>query len=280
MQIILNSMATLATSWSSKVSLLFILLSQVGHAQLIHQETLKSEKSIVSYSLDRTGNIYLSFKDGLIVKYNAELDSLNSFSPVRVDEFKLLEAWHGFQVFAFNQKFQDFILFDRFLSRETRYSLGESGVLFVALATVSSDQNLWLLEENGLRLIKYDFKTREVILDVAIQVWLENIDHSFKFIREYQNLLFLVDENGDTYVFDNLGNYLKKYLSAKNGYLSFSGENSYFLESSFLVEKNLYNEHITKHQLDDSEYLAALVFNKNLYLIKEKQVDRYLLPKN
>ena len=267
--------------WLSLIlSLLFIVVSLKGQAQLIPGKDRAIEPSIIAFSMDRTGNIFLALEGGTIRKLSPELDSLLSYNPTRVGDFELLEAWHGFQVFAFNRKFQDFVLQDRFLSRESRYNLGQTGLFYIDLATLSSDQNLWLLEQNDLRLMKYNFRSREVILDIGLAPWLDDIDHKFSFIREYQNLLFLVDKGSGTHVFDNLGNYIKKIDTAGAVYLSFDGEYLYYLSAGQLVQQSLYAENISAIELPPASYKGVVVFKDKVYLLSERKIEEYLFNKN
>ena len=265
---------------SITASLLLVFLSISVKAQLTWQRSITSAKKIITYSLDRTGNLYVSYENGEITKFSPNLDSLKSFSPERVDQFRLIEAWHGFQIFAFNQKFQDFVLLDRFLTRDTKYSLGETGLFYITLATFSSDQNLWLLEENGLRLVKYDFKSGQVIIDVSLDTWLDNNDHDFTFLREYQNQLYLVDKNSGIYIFDNLGNFIKKSTIAGISSLSFFGENLYYIKEANLIEKGLYSEQLQAFSLDEVKNTGVLVFDKKVYLIQDKAVQLLSFPGN
>ena len=267
--------------WPSLLLSLFLLLKGFsGSAQLIPADSVRTTHEIIAYSADRTGNIFVETEGGSIIKYSRELDSLAAYNPSRVGDFKLIEAWHGFQVFAFSQKFQDFVLLDRFLARENRYNLGETGMYFVDLATISSDQNLWLFEENGLRLMKYNFRSGETVLEVNLDQWLTNSNHEFSFIREYQNLIFLQDIESGTYVFDNMGNFIKQINTGGANYLSFYNESAYFLRPGELVQLGLYSNDLRAFRLPNKEYIGAIVFNDQVFLFETNIIRRFVIPKN
>lgn len=262
------------------LSLGLLLSVNQGFSQITIEDSIVTTKNIVAYSLDRSGNLFLTLEGGTITKYSSELDSLLSYYPTRVGDFRLLEAWHGFQVLAFNSKFQDFILMDRFLSRESRYNLGKTGMFYVDLATLSGDQNLWLLEENGLRLMKYDFKAGEIILDISLDNWLDMTDHDFSFIREYQNLLFLVDKNSGIYIFDNLANFLRKVALEDIDYISMSEESMFYLSTENLLELNLYSNISREIRLGNEVATGVLVYKNIGYLVSAKRVKRFRFPEN
>ena len=48
------------------------------------------------------------------------------------------------------------------------------------------------------------------ISKVALDLMLGNQPHEVIYLKEYQNLLYLVDKNSGIWVFDNLGNFKKK----------------------------------------------------------------------
>lgn len=267
--------------WSIIILSQLLLVKGVdGFAQMAFKDSLVTESRISAYSIDQQGNIFLGFDNGTITKYNTELDSLLSYNPTRVGKFSLIEAWHGFQVFAFNNKFQDFILLDRFLSRESRYALGETGMYYVDLSTLSGEQNLWLIEENGLRLMKYDFKAREIILDISLNNWLDNQEHAFTFMREYQNLLFLIDKNSGIYVFDNLANIIRKIYVVNVDYVSLSGETLYYLTDEAIISMNLYSNVQSEIKIDQRDYKGLLVFKNFGYLVSDQRVEMIEIPEN
>ena len=264
-----------------RVSLILLLLSSSSaFSQLLPSRSLVTDKEITGFSIDRTDNVFIAFEGGAITKYNDALDSMVSFSSVRVGNYNLIEAWHGFQIFAFNEQFQDYILLDRFLTRETRFTLGETGLLFINLGTISSDQNLWLLEENQLLLSKYNIKSRELEISVPLEQVIDNSDHNFSFMKEYQNLLFLADKSTGIYVFDNLGNFLRKIETIGALHFSFYNESLYFLNANVLHEVNLYSNESTEFTLSKNDYIGVLAKDKKVLLIRKNGLDEYLLKKN
>ena len=168
-------MAQHVNLWSFRASLIiglfFTLLSSYGQSIAIDSLLVKDE--ITTFSQDRTGNIFLTFKGGAITKYSPIMDSLISFSPNKLGNITLLEAWHGFQIFAFFKEFQEFALLDRFLTRNTRFQLSQSSANYVNMCAISSDQNLWIFEENQFRLIKLNLSIRAIDIEIPLEFVLD-----------------------------------------------------------------------------------------------------------
>ena len=154
----------------------------ISYSQSISDSLLVADE-ITAFSQDRTGNIFLTFKGGAITKYSPSMDSLISFSPEKLGDISLLEAWHGFQIFAFYEEFQEFALLDRFLTRDTRYRLSQSSANYVDMCAISSDQNLWVFEENQLRLIKLNLNIRTIDIEVPLEFVLDANEHKITFLR-------------------------------------------------------------------------------------------------
>lgn len=238
-------------------------------------DTLLVNDEITAFSQDRTGNIFLTFKGGAITKYSPSMDSLISFSPKKLGDISLLEAWHGFQIFAFYAEFQEFVLLDRFLTRDTRYPLSQSSVNYVDMCAISSDQNLWIFEENQLRLLKLNLNIRAIELEVPLEFVLDANEHNITFLREYQNLVFLVDEYSGIYVLDNLGNFLRKIDAPGIKNCSFNGEHLFYLQENEVHDINLYQGSHAIIKISAGDYLGVLPLAEALLVVKKDMVIKF-----
>lgn len=256
-----------------KILLIFLFLPFLLEAQILKKDSIVTTATITAFSTDRSGNIFISLEGGTITKYSPELDSILSYSPQKNGEFSLLEAWHGFKIFGYRKNYQEFYIFDRFLTRDTRYDLDKTGGLFANLATFSSEQNLWVIEESEFRLYKVNLKTNELILSVPLEQVIGPGDHNFTFIREYQNLLFLADTNTGIYIFDNLGNYLKNMPVPGISQFSFKNKEILFIEHDKLHLRPLYQSGDKAIDLGLSQgYSGVLVSGEQIVLVAPHQI--------
>jgi hypothetical protein len=217
----------------------------------------------------------VSFKDGSITKYSENLDSLLSFSPTKIGSINNLEAWHGFKVFCFYQQFQEYTIFDRYLSRESRYQISASSLDFVNIATISSDEDLWLIEQNGLRLIKYSTSIRQPVIEIPLEFVIDPVKHQLTYIKEYQNLVFIVDSASGIYVFDNLGNYLTKIAVQGIDRCTFLADNIIFWGEKLLTIQNLYDGNKKQIDLPNNEPLIGILVSSNdLFLIGPSSITK------
>lgn len=266
-------------------SLIVSLIAFLGFAQfeLIGQpgvvDSLLVENKITAFSKNRSGEIFLAFEGGTITKYNESLDSIISFSPSKIGDITLLEAGHGFQIFTFYNEFQEFAILDRFLTRDTRYDLSQTSANYIDNCTFSRDQNIWAFEENKMRLVKINLSIREVVVEVPLEFIIDSQDHKISFIKEYQNLVFIVDELSGIYIFDNLGNYLRKVEAKGVEQCSFNKDHLYYVEGNQLQVISLYSKDRQLIQLPEDLYLGVLATPEYLYLVLPNEVRSIMHPK-
>jgi hypothetical protein len=254
----------------------FVQFELIGQPSVI--DSLQVETKITAFSKNRSGDIFLAFEGGGITKYNGSLDSIISFSPSKIGDITLIEAGLGFQIFTFYNEFQEFAILDRFLTRDTRYDLSQTSANYIDNCTFSRDQNLWAFEENQMRLVKINLSIREVIVEVPLEFIIDSQDHKISFIKEYQNLVFIVDELSGIYIFDNLGNYLRKIEVQGVRQCSFNNDNLFFIAENELHILSLYNVGGQLIKLPEDPYLGVLATPENLYLILPKEVRSIMHP--
>ncbi len=251
-------------------SKLLFLISSLFPAFLVAQtpnqkDSICFSNTIIDYSNDTSGNIYLSFKGGSITKLSPTLDSLYTYSPIKVGDTKLLDAGNGLYIFAFYDFFQEYVLTNRFLSSPTRTKLSDIPLDYIDIATQSQDNNIWVMETSGFRLIKYNTILKRVESETLLTTIIENADNDFIYIKEFQNQVFLVDKNSGIYIFDNLGNFLRK-VKAQTSKVNFYENYMYYLEDAQLVKKELYTNKTTRTPFVNKT-IGVLLHRKNTYII-------------
>lgn len=234
--------------------------------ELTSVDSICFNSKITNYSIDASGGLYISLEGGSITKYSASLDSLFTFSPTKVGNTTLLEASNGLVIFAYYDFFQEYVITDRFLSRPVRTKLSSSSLDYIDLATQSLDNNIWLIENAGFRLIKYNVGVDRIEIETALNTVIDTQENDFTFIKEYHNQVFLVDKNSGIYVFDNLGNFSKK-IEAKTDKCSFQGNLIIYLEENEMVMLDLYAGAETRKKVINNNLIGVLKHaNSNYYL--------------
>jgi hypothetical protein len=103
----------------------------------------------------------------------------------------------------------------------------------------------------------------------------------FRFLRQYQNNLYLVDRTTGIFVFDNLGNYRKKLPFPGLDFVTFRGDELVYLGGNQLHFFHLYN--LTERTqplppgLDATTVRQVLLGDQYAYFVTAKGIAIYQL---
>ena len=233
--------------------------------------------SPTTFSIDRNGSVYLLDAKRNLIKLDTLGQVLYTFSPASRGRISMVEAWNPMKVFLFYEDRQELVLLDRFmrpLAASRLFDLNYTGN--VRAATLTPDDSYWLFNESDFTLSKMDLRYQKPIVETPLNLILDKTRFDVRFVREYQNMVYLLDHNGGVYVFDNLGNYKKKLPFTGLSYIGFKGNELYFVKDGQLHFFELYQLQTRTIALPaGNSYTSALVGPASLYLFTAKQVEVY-----
>lgn len=245
----------------------FIPPSTSSPLRFIRSFTLPSKTALVSQ--DRAGNIYYVDSLDNILKYDSTGQFLVQFSPQEPYHTTLIESWHSISTFTFHQDAQTIRFIDRFLTEKSFFEIVHPEIGFAELATISSDNQCWVLDNSDYSLKKLNLKTNELIINNPLALIVKEQEHSPIFLKEYQNQVYLQDQTQGVLVFDLMGNYKKTLPIYEDKIISFYNNYLYYQQ-----EDTLHLYHLYDYQ--DKTYTTSFVPDNTL-LIKNKI---YLFHKN
>lgn len=231
-------------------------------------------------SLDRRGNLYVADERNNLRQFSPDGQLLATYSPPLVGHTGSVEAWNAAKILVYYDDRQELLLLDRFLAPigGTRFSeVIDNGL--IRLATIAPDDNLWLLNESNLTLLQYSSGQQRVTVTTPLDVLLGRIKPDFRFLREYQNNLYLVDRVGGIWVFDNLGNFRKRLPITDVSWVGFRGNELYYLKDGLLHFYHLYNFQERTMLLPTPDAAQVLVGEQYLYALTPTGFAVYQLPR-
>jgi hypothetical protein len=237
----------------------------------------KLENSVRIIKTDRFGNFYLNDARGNIIK----LDSLGQFqlefAPAQYGQLTSLESWTTLRIFLFYQDIQQYAFLDRYLNPSEFLRLPEGLFGMVALASPSSDNQLWLLDMSPLNLIKFDINFNIVSLSQPLHQLSDTIKLQPYQLMEYQNRVYLGDSELGILVFDNLGNYLRTIKKSGVDAFYLLNEELYYLKSNQLHFASVYQDDYRLVDLPDTSipYQHAVLTNSKAILISNQRLFMY-----
>lgn len=268
------------SEFKSSIVIIFLLclpvFTIICKGQTLQLATTIPIKNPEKVSIDRFNNIYIAEAKGNIHQFNSSGKLLQTFSPTKPGTISSIEAWQAVTIFVFYQDFQQILFLDRFLTPTPLISLDDLQTGFIRLATISNDQNLWMIDETDLSLKKYNLKQNNFPIISPLNLQLNQKKMDLNLMREYQNLLFINDRINGILIFDILGNYLRNIPEKEIGYFNFLKNEIYYLKNNEIKFLNIYDHQertITTPGQDQNKFVLAT--DKQIYLISDSSLKIY-----
>ncbi|MGV3585457.1 MAG: hypothetical protein ACO1OF_00500 [Adhaeribacter sp.] len=230
-------------------------------------------------SLDRLSNIYVTDAKNILYKFDPSGKATQTFSPPATGHVANVEAWNMVKTLLFYDDRQQITLLDRFLTPITSARLSDFTNGIIRTATLAADDRVWLLNESDVTLSKVDIRYPDAVLKTELNQILTESAGDIRFMREYQNNLYILDRVSGIYIFDNMGNYKKKLPIAGLNYIGFKDEDLYYVKENQLIFLNLYTQKIRTVNLPAGKsYQKVLAGEKFYYFFTPAGFDIYSLP--
>lgn len=226
-------------------------------------------------SLDRRGTLYVVDRQNNIVQLSNEGQILNTYSPAVTGHISQLEAWNTTKILAFYDDRQQLLLLDRFLAPLTQVRTADFLDGTIRAATIAPDDRLWLFDESNIALEQFDLNQQRPTISTPMDLLIGRSKPDFRFLRQYQNNVYLVDRAGGILVFDNLGNYRKKLPFVGLTYVGFLGDELYYVADNKLKFFHLYTFTERSQPLPDVDIQQVLVSEQYVYALLADQIKLY-----
>ena len=244
-------------------AIFFLAAFQIGSftfAQELKKIKVFQPGKIENVSIDRLGNFFLIFKNGTVRKYDANGKVLASLKNSKA--LTLLEPWFHPKIFIYEQENHICTTYDRNFQNGEIYQIDPSVAINPQLACPTNDNNLLVFD-------KADYSVKSVTpfrQEVIAEFYLDSAEMHphFTYLREYQNLIFLLDKNSGISIYNKEGKKINQ-LRTTSGNFGFFGEELYFLQSSKIVFFDLYTEKIRELKIADSKFV--LVSDERILLV-------------
>ncbi len=215
---------------------------------------------IENVSIDRLGDFFLIFKNGEIKKYDANGKVLASLKSGIIPT--LIEPWFHPKIFVYNQRGQQILTYDRNFQSPDAIQLDPSVAIKPMLACPTNDNKLLVLDGADFSMKRVNPSNNQVIEEFYIDTL--EAKPNFTFMKEYQNLIFLLDKNSGIVIYNNIGKKVNQLKTDANNF-GFYGYQLYFLQDDKIVFFDLYTEKVRLETIGYGEY--ALVSDERILLV-------------
>lgn len=256
---------------SKRFAILPLLLLWISIAQ--GQSDFKKLKSwkakgVTSIAVDRIGNFFIEQSNGRISKYDPDGNQLAKISKTKAT---LLEPWYHPSIFVYKSQ-QAYSVYGRNFENRKDYIIDPAIAIEPYLACPTHDNKLWVLDKADWSAKKINPLTNEVIQEFFIN---STTQSDFIFIREYLNLLILVDKNRGIIVMNHLGKEIESIIVQKPDAVHFFGEDLYYIEAGKLKFFNLTTEERYEITLPPDTQQALLTDERLLTVNSTNQLILY-----
>lgn len=252
--------------------LIFWLAPFLGYSQSDFKK-IKSwkAKSTDLISVDRLGNFIFLEKSGRMIKYDGDGKKLATSGKQPVT---LVEPWFQPTIFVYNRNKQHYNLLDRNFESSSTYAVDSAWAIEPILVCPTHDNRLWVLDQADWSLKKVLPATNQVIQEFNLAP--ENVEQSkFIYLREYLNLVFLLDKNSGIVILNHLGKVIERISVPGLSGLYFFGDELYFVQDGKLKYFNLLTSQWREHAIPSNTVQAIITDERLITLNINKVVTLY-----
>ncbi len=233
-----------------------------------------------SLEVDATGNIYLITSGNQLKKINADGDSIAVFNDVRrYGNVSYIDVSNPLKTLVYYKNYSTIVILDRLLSVRNTLNLRNRQIFRVNAVTTSYDNNLWIFDEQELKLKKINETGKLLLESNDLRLQIDKIP-SAVFLTDVENTIYLYDPEQGLFLFDQYAAY--KYMLPYNHWTSVSVGNNKLLG----ISQNKLNifDMVTKNlrtiSLPETFIKADIlrVVNNRLYVLYKDNLCIYGLP--
>ena len=230
-------------------------------------------------SFDTKDQIFSSNIQGDIFLFDSKGIEKNYFSPPRQGQLHQLEAAWTVNIFTFSSDLQQYRILDRFLNPLAENGFLQVNVTLAKAATLGNNNVIWIWDESDFSLKRLDYLRNTILDSQPLNLILNSESLSVTEIREFKNRLFMNIPNSGVYVFDNQGNFIKKFDLKNQERLCYFQEQLLWLEDGFIWTLNLQTlEKRPAIQIPNAEFEGIQIGQEFMTLTHKNRIQVYRVP--
>lgn len=217
-------------------------------------------------TVDRLGNFFLVLKNGKVNKYDANGKRIASLKSKRVD---LIEPWFHPSIFVFDRANKKFSRYGRYFENPIETDIDASWAIEPYLVSIRADNHVWILDKADATLKHINPMTGATVSEIPIDTAQFKTKPLFTHLREYQNMLFVLDQQSGILIFSILGKQIEHIQKKGIQNFNFVGEELYYADGNTLKFFDLTTE-ATREVKVEGTHKFALVTDERMILIDTK----------
>jgi hypothetical protein len=235
-------------------------LATTGFTQNILR-TINIPQGVHAVYLDRAGEFYIHQADTILKKFSAEG---NLLEQSKINFPTIFDPWYGIELQLYYSPQTKYQVLNHHLQFKREQAINEAFAIEPYLVCLSGEKNYWVLDKADWSIKRINNTLEKVEIEKRIPSQYTK-SPAFKFMREYQHFLFLLDQQMGILIFNGIGNVVHHLAKANIDYFNFMGEELYYKAGSEITYYNLFDGSTRKEQIDPT---IKHLFIADRYLIK------------
>lgn len=260
---------------------LLIFLCICSSVQAQEDSVFKFRKKIAGnfswFTIDNLDNVYLINESDRLKKLGPKGDSVAVFNDVkRYGKLWSVDVSNPLRLLLYYRNFSTLVFLDRLLNIRNSIDLRKQGILSVKAVANSYDNNIWLFDEQEVKLKKIDEQGKLLLESVDCRQLFDSVPSPEQII-DCDGYVYLYDPQKGFYVFDYYGAYKNRLHFTGWQNVDASGNNIYGFSENKFFSYRINSLNLREYNLPKffSDYSSIKAKNNTVYLLKEKGVEVY-----
>jgi hypothetical protein len=223
-------------------------------------------------SVDQLGNFYALLESGTLRKYSPDGKVMAEHSLPSAGSVTLLECWNQLKPFYYLRGSQSYTLMDHHLVSQGSFELDPSFAVDPLLACPGNNNTIWILDGADLSLKRVNRMINRVEMEISLPSSSFPAQPDLLYLREYQNMLFLLERATGIHVFSILGKPVKHIEAEGLVSFNFMGEELYYLLGDRIQLVDLFTGE-TREVPVKAPAASAFVSDERIFLVAGDKVE-------
>ena len=229
--------------------------------------------------IDILNNLYLITASNQLKKISSRGDSMAVFNDVKkFGNPSLIDVTNPLKVLLYYKNFATVVMLDRLLSPRNSINFRQQQIFSVKAIATSYDNNVWLFDEQDLKLKKIDENGKMLQETTDWRLIMDEVP-SPQNIIDANNFVYLYDPAKGFYVFDYYGTYKNNlpFLNWEN--IAISGNRLTGFRNRQFYSYGLQTLQLKTYNLPTflNNYSSIKAMNGKLYLLKKEGIEIYTI---
>ncbi|MEP6674238.1 MAG: hypothetical protein ABJA78_03760 [Ferruginibacter sp.] len=229
------------------------------------------------FNIDNLDNLYLLNPNDQLKKLNSRGDSVAVFNDVkRYGKLYSIDVTNPLKILLYYKNYSTVAVLDRQLNNRNSIDFRKQNIFRVKALATSYDNNIWIFDEQDLKLKKIDEQGKVLLETVDCRQLFDSVPSPEQII-DRDGFVYLYDPAKGFYIFDYYGSFKNKLPFTGWDNADASGTTVFGFKGKKFFSYEQGSLNLKEYTLPAffGKYNSIKAMNGNIYLLKENGIDMY-----